>query len=167
MRECKGVVWGSSWLGATGRRFCHKTQRMPAKCVCCVCVYCVWCTLFPPVVSRQFLSVHHNSLVLGKLFGLGVCLLFHSLLAGWGWEEECGNSASIALHSLTLPGPGNESREGGCVPSPWPYGDFFKAMDCNVKTWAIKWQIIRHNCLKPEWLKMMWRRSLQIQWNQE
>jgi len=41
---------------------------------------------------------------------------------------------SIALHSLTLPGPGNESREGGCVPSPWPYGDFFKAMDCNVKT---------------------------------
>ncbi len=27
-----------------------------------------------------------------------------------------GNSASIALHSLTLPGPGGESREGGCVP---------------------------------------------------
>jgi hypothetical protein len=28
-------------------------------------------------------------------------------------------SASIALHSLTLPAPGGESREGGCVPSPW------------------------------------------------
>ncbi len=26
---------------------------------------------------------------------------------------------SIALHSLSLPGPGGESREGGCVPPPW------------------------------------------------
>ncbi len=26
---------------------------------------------------------------------------------------ECGNSASIALNSFTLPGPGGESREGG------------------------------------------------------
>ncbi len=26
---------------------------------------------------------------------------------------------SITLHSLTLPGPGGESREVGCVPSPW------------------------------------------------
>ncbi len=30
-----------------------------------------------------------------------------------------GKSVSIALHNLTLPGPGGESREGGCVPSPW------------------------------------------------
>jgi hypothetical protein len=29
-----------------------------------------------------------------------------------------GNSVSIALHKLTLPGPGGESREGCCVPSP-------------------------------------------------
>ncbi len=29
------------------------------------------------------------------------------------------NSVSIVLHSLKLPGPGGESRKGGCVPSPW------------------------------------------------
>jgi hypothetical protein len=34
-------------------------------------------------------------------------------------EDELGKSVSIALHNLTLPGPGGESREGGCVPSPW------------------------------------------------
>ncbi len=28
-----GVVWGFPWLGATDQRFCHKTQRGPAKCV--------------------------------------------------------------------------------------------------------------------------------------
>jgi hypothetical protein len=32
---------------------------------------------------------------------------------------ELVNFVSIALHSLTLPGPGGESREGGCVLSPW------------------------------------------------
>ncbi len=32
--------------------------------------------------------------------------------------EKSGNSVSIALHSLTLPGPGGESREGGCISSP-------------------------------------------------
>ena len=33
-----------------------------------------------------------------------------------GREEDLGKSVSIALHNLTLPGPGGESREGGCVP---------------------------------------------------
>ncbi len=32
------------------------------------------------------------------------------------WEGECGNSFSIALHSLTLPGPGGESKEGVVFP---------------------------------------------------
>ncbi len=36
MKECKGVVWGFSWMWATGRRFCHKTQKGPAECVYCV-----------------------------------------------------------------------------------------------------------------------------------
>jgi hypothetical protein len=30
-----------------------------------------------------------------------------------------GKSVSVALHNLTLPGPGGENREGGCVTSPW------------------------------------------------
>jgi hypothetical protein len=37
---------------------------------------------------------------------------------------EGGGVGQICLHSvtqLTLPGPGGESREGGCVPSPWTY----------------------------------------------
>jgi hypothetical protein len=35
---------------------------------------------------------------------------------------EGGGVRQLCLHSvtqLTLPGPGGESREGGCVPSPW------------------------------------------------
>ncbi len=39
-------------------------------------------------------------------------------LAGWESDGELGKSVSIALHNLTLSGPGGESREGGCVPSP-------------------------------------------------
>ncbi len=57
----EGVVWGFSWLGATGGRFCHKhkTQKGPAKCV-----YCVWCTLFPSCGWNlcQF-GRHHHGLV--------------------------------------------------------------------------------------------------------
>ena len=102
MRECNGVVWGFSWLGATCWRFCRKTQKEPAKCLYSV-LYSILCTVysFPPCgwnlcqAGRQFLSV-----------------------AGWGREGEWGNFVSIALHSLSLPGPGGESREGGCVPSP-------------------------------------------------
>ncbi len=35
----EGVVWGFSWLGATGRRFWNKTQKGPAECVYGVCVH--------------------------------------------------------------------------------------------------------------------------------
>ncbi len=34
----EGVVWGNSWLEATGWRYCHKTQKGPAKCAYCVSV---------------------------------------------------------------------------------------------------------------------------------
>ncbi len=40
--------------GATGRRFCHKTQKRPAKCVYCVCV--LWTGLAlknPPKKTTQ------------------------------------------------------------------------------------------------------------------
>jgi hypothetical protein len=52
----------------------------------------------------------------GQIVWFG-CLSAISQLASR--EGEWGNSLSIALHSLTLPGPGGESREGSCIPSPW------------------------------------------------
>jgi hypothetical protein len=32
---------------------------------------------------------------------------------------EGGGVRQLCLHSVTQPGPGGESSEGGCVPSPW------------------------------------------------
>ncbi len=47
----EGVVGSSMGLfligGAAGRRFCHKTQKGPVKCVYCVCVLCMVYS-FPP-----------------------------------------------------------------------------------------------------------------------
>ncbi len=38
------------WLGATGRRFCHKTQKGPVKCEYCLSVYVtVYGILFSPL----------------------------------------------------------------------------------------------------------------------
>jgi hypothetical protein len=37
----EGVVWAFPDVGATGRRFCRKTPKGPAKCVYCVCVLCM------------------------------------------------------------------------------------------------------------------------------
>ncbi len=45
-----------------------------------------------------------------------VTVCYFTARAGWGREGECGNFVSIALHSLTLPGPGGESREGVVFP---------------------------------------------------
>ncbi len=101
-----------------------------------VYVYCVRCTLFPPVAETcarlagnlcQYLTTVTSGA--NNLVWVTVCL-FHSKVARWGREEELGKSVSIALHNLKLPGPGGESREGGCVtwlpdpgaPSPSPPG---------------------------------------------
>jgi hypothetical protein len=73
-------------------------------------VYCVQCTPFPPVaeICARLAVVWFGSLsAISQLASRG---------EGWGVGQL---SASIALHSRTLPAPGGESREGGCVPSPW------------------------------------------------
>jgi hypothetical protein len=92
-------------------------------------VYCVQCT-----PSLQWLksvpgwpaisvSTWQESRV-GQIVWFG-CLSAISQLAsregeGGGVRQLC-LIVSIALHSLSLPGPGGESREGGCVPSPCPH----------------------------------------------
>ncbi len=92
-----------------------------------LCMYTVYGVLFSPLQVKSqrgwpaisVSRVLHNSFVLGKQFGLGGCLLFHSQLAGWGREGECGNSVSI--HSVTQPyttWPRWREQEGDCIPSP-------------------------------------------------
>jgi hypothetical protein len=77
----------------------------PAKCLYSVCILSV-------STSQQFR--------VGQIVWFG-CLSAISQLASRVGEGGGvgGNFVSIALHSLTLPGPAGESREGGCVPSPW------------------------------------------------
>ena len=86
-------------------------------------VYCVQCTPSPlwlksvpgwPAIS---VSTWQESRV-GQIVWFG-CLSAISQLdsrdgEGGGVRQHCLHS----LHSLSLPGPGGESREGGCVPSP-------------------------------------------------
>ncbi len=103
MKECKGVVWSFSWLAATGWRFCHKTLRMPAKCVYCVCVYCVWCTLSPlwlaglPAISVSGTSQQFR---VGQIVWFG-CLSAISQLARR--VGEGGGVWQLCLHSITQP----------------------------------------------------------------
>jgi hypothetical protein len=88
-------------------------------------VYRVQCTPSPlwlksvpgwPAIS---VSTFQQSRV-GQIVWFGrLSAIFQLAIAGgegWGVGQL---SASIALHSHTLPAPGGESREGGCVPSPW------------------------------------------------
>jgi hypothetical protein len=103
MREWKGVVPGFSWLWATGRRFCHKTQQGPAKFVYAV-----------PPIGRKFPSVVDNSKVWGIWYGLDECLIFQ--LAGWGGWTGSGAISFLYHHTTWIRERG---RKGGCVPSPW------------------------------------------------
>jgi hypothetical protein len=89
-------------------------------------VYCVQCTPFPlwlksvpgwPAIS---FSTFQQSRV-GQIVWF-VWLSAKSQLASR--VGEGGGVRQLWLHSVTqpyttVPGPGGESREGGCVPSPW------------------------------------------------
>jgi hypothetical protein len=117
------VEWGLSWLGATCWRFCRKTQKEPAKCLYSVCILCTVYS-FPPCGWNLWgwpaISVSTwQQFRVGQIVWFG-CLSAISQLAS-RLEEGGGvwQLVSIALHRLTLPGPGGESREGGSVPSPW------------------------------------------------
>jgi hypothetical protein len=71
-------------------------------CVRTVYVNCVRCTLFPlwlksePVWPAISVSIH-NSFVLGKKFGLGVCLQLASRV------REGGGVGQLCLHGVTQP----------------------------------------------------------------
>ncbi len=100
MREWTGVVWGFSWLGATGWRFCRKTQKEPAKCLYSVCILCT-VYYFPPCgwnlcqVGRQFLSVESGRKVL-----FGWLSAISQLASRVG---EGGGVGQLCLHSVKQP----------------------------------------------------------------
>jgi hypothetical protein len=89
------------------------------------CMYPLYCVLFSPLWLKTEPGWQAISVSTSQLFRVGQIVWFGWLSAisqlacgeeGWGVGQL---SASIALHSLTLPGPGGNSREGGCIPSPW------------------------------------------------
>jgi hypothetical protein len=86
----------------------------------------VYDTLFPPVaeISARLAGnfcQYVTTVTSGKIVWFGwlsaISQLASRVREVWGVGKLCLHS--IALHKLTLPGPGGESREGGCVPSPW------------------------------------------------
>ncbi len=105
MRECKGVVWGFSWLGATCWRFCCKTQKDPAKCLYSVMytVYSVllaslWLKSVPgwPAIS---VSTFQQSRV-GQIVWFGSLSAISQLASRVG---EGGGVRHLCLHSVTQP----------------------------------------------------------------
>jgi hypothetical protein len=107
----EGVIWGFSWLKATGRRFGHKTQKGPAKFVYCVCVLCMvsfsplWLKFVPGWSAVSVRSWQQYSLVHMIWFGWMSDI---SQLAsrvgggGGGW----GGMGHWGPHIFTLPGSG-------------------------------------------------------------
>jgi len=105
MRECKGVVWGFSWLGATCWRFCRKTQKEPAKCL-----YSVMCTVYSVLLSPLWLksvpgwpaisvSTWQQSRV-GQIVWFGSLSAISQLASRGG---GMGSWATLCLHSVTQP----------------------------------------------------------------
>ncbi len=105
MRECKGVLWGFSWLGATCWRFCRKTQKEPAKCLYSV-LYTLYSVLLSPLWLKSVpgwpaisVSTWQQPRVGQKVwFG---CLSAISQLASR--EGEGGGVRQLCLHSVTQP----------------------------------------------------------------
>jgi hypothetical protein len=89
--------------------------------VCTVYAYTVYGVLFSPLWLKSELGWPAISVSTGtsQQFRVGQkvwfgCLSAISQLASRvGEGGECGNSASIALHSLTLPVPGRWREQGG------------------------------------------------------
>ncbi len=85
--------------------------------LCTVYVYTLYCVLFPPwlkfVPGCPAISVSTwQQLRLGQIVWFGWLSAISQLASRVGEGQIC-------IQSVTLPGPGGESREGGCVPSPW------------------------------------------------
>ena len=87
------------------------------------CMYTVYGVLFFPLWLKSVPGWPAISVSASQQFRVGQIVWFGSLSAISQLANRVGEGGgvwqlSIALHSLTLPGPGGESREGGCVPSP-------------------------------------------------
>ncbi len=105
MRECKGVVWGFSWLGATCWRFCRKTQKEPAKCLYSV-MYTVYSVLLSPLWLKSVqdwpaisVSTFQQSRV-GQIVWFGSLSAISQLASRGG---GMGSWATLCLHSVTQP----------------------------------------------------------------
>ncbi len=105
MRECKGVVWGFSWLGATCWRFCRKTQKEPAKCLYSV-LYTVYSVLLSPLWLKSVpgwpaisVSTFQKSRV-GQIVWFGWLSAKSQLASRVG---EGGGVRQLCLHSVTQP----------------------------------------------------------------
>ncbi len=105
MRECKGVVWGFSWLGGTCWRFCRKTQKEPAKCL-----YSELCTVYSVLLSPLWLksvpgwpaisvSTWQQSRV-GQIVWFGWLSAKSQLASRVG---EGGGVRQLCFHSVTQP----------------------------------------------------------------
>jgi len=105
MRECKGVVRGFSWLGATCWRFCRKTQKEPAKCLYSV-LYTVYSVLLSPLWLKSVpgwpaisVSTWQQSRV-GQIVWFGWLSAISQLASRVG---EGGGVWQLCLHSATQP----------------------------------------------------------------
>ncbi len=105
MRECKGVVWGFSWLEATCWRFCRKTQKEPAKCLYSV-MYTVNSVLLSPLWLKSVpgwpaisVSTFQQSRV-GQIVWFGSLSAISQLASRVG---EVGGVRHLCLHSITQP----------------------------------------------------------------
>jgi hypothetical protein len=103
--ECKGVVWGFSWLGATCWRFGRKTQKEPANCLYSV-LYTVYSVLLSPLWLKSVpgwpaisVSTWQQSRV-GQIVWFGWLSAISQLVSRVG---EGGGVRQLCLHSVTQP----------------------------------------------------------------
>jgi hypothetical protein len=90
---------------------------------------CCWCTvcgvLFSPLWLKSVPDWPAVSVSTSQQFRVGQIVWFGCLSAVSQLASRVGEGGGVwqlCLHSVTqptLPAPGGESREGGCVPSPW------------------------------------------------
>ncbi len=105
MRECKGVVWGFSWLGATCWRLCRKTQKEPAKCLCSV-LYAVYSVLLSPLWQKSVPDWPAVSVSTWQQTRVGQIVWFGSLSAILQLASRVGEGGGLrqlCLHSVTQP----------------------------------------------------------------
>ncbi len=105
MRECKGVVWGFSWLGATCWRYCRKTQKEPAKCLYSV-LYTVYSVLLSPLWLKSVPGWPAISVSTWQQSPVGQIVWFGWLSANSQLASRVGEGGGVwqlCLHCVTQP----------------------------------------------------------------